>query len=84
MLRSSTCDEKRSKSAHRDDDYGDGGFGVFPEYNPCGVDLAMAEVPTGDSYNCSNNGEDAQAEDSPKSEFSTKGDLDIPQQEDWD
>ena len=79
LFRCLVGNEKRAKCSDRDHDDCDGGFGLKPKYRPRGVNLAVADVPSGDSDDCRDCREDAEAQDPPKCQLPTQGYFDVPE-----
>ena len=66
LLRGALCDEQRPERADGDHDDGDRGLGLQPEYGPCGIDLAVADVAACDLDDGGQGREYAETQDAPK------------------
>lgn len=64
-------DEQGAERGHGDDDDGDGGFGLEPEYHPRGIDLAVYRVAAADFHDADDHREDAETEDCSEGGFSS-------------
>lgn len=74
-------DEKRSKGSHRDDDHGNGSFGLEPKYSPGSVNLTVVDVATSYPDYCGDHRKDTETQDPPKCKLSPQANLDIPEQD---
>ena len=79
LFRCAVGDEKGAECSDGYDYDCDGGFGLEPKNGPRGVDLAMADISSGDFDYRRDCREDTEAQDPPKRQLPAERYLDVPE-----